>query len=63
MANRDTQAHRAVARLGWIFAALGVLGLVFWRDLYILWVAMIAFGLAYVPGQILRWWRSRRPRT
>ena len=40
---RDTPAHRAIAAIGWLLAAVGVVGLIVKPDLLILWVALIAF--------------------
>ena len=41
--------RRVVAWVGWLLAAVGVLGLIFARDLLVLWVFCIAFGLAKLP--------------
>ena len=57
---RDTPAHRAVAVLGWVLVAVGVVGLIVYRDPVVLWVFMIAFGVAAVPRALLERLRDRR---
>lgn len=58
---RDTPAHRAIATTGWVLAALGLAGLIVWPDLIVVWVFMIAFGVAALPRALLEWLRARRP--
>jgi Flp pilus assembly protein TadB len=57
---RDTAAHRAIATVGWILAAIGLIGLSLWPSLIILWSAMIFFGAAALPRALLEWLRDRR---
>lgn len=57
---RDTPAHRAIATAGWILAAIGLVGIVLWPGLIILWSAMIFFGAAALPRALLEWLRERR---
>jgi hypothetical protein len=45
----NTPAHRAIARAGWILVAFGLIGLIVWPGLIILWSAMILFGVAALP--------------
>ena len=59
---RDTPAHRAIATVGWILAALGLVGIILWPDLIIIWAFMIFFGAAALPRALLEWMRSRRGR-
>jgi hypothetical protein len=56
---RDTPAHRAIALIGWVLAAVGVIGLLVYPQLLILWVFMIAFGVAAIPRAIIERWRDR----
>ena len=56
---RDTPAHRAVAAIGWLLAAVGVVGLIVKPDLLILLVALIAFGVAAVPRALIERFRDR----
>ena len=56
---RDTPAHRAVAAIGWLLAAVGVVGLIVKPDLLILWVALIAFGVAPIPRALIERFRDR----
>ena len=57
---RDTPAHRAIATVGWILTALGLLGIILWPDLIIVWAFMIFFGAAALPRARLDWLRERR---
>jgi Flp pilus assembly protein TadB len=57
---RDTPAHRAIATAGWILAAIGLIGLILWPSLIILWSAMVFFGAAALPRALLEWLRARR---
>jgi hypothetical protein len=57
---RDTGAHRAVAAIGWLLAAIGVVGLIAYPSLLVLWVAMIAFGVAAVPRALIERLRDRK---
>lgn len=57
---RDTPAHRAIATAGWILAAVGLVGIILWPGLIILWSAMIFFGAAALPRALLEWLRERR---
>jgi hypothetical protein len=57
---RDTAAHRAIATAGWIFAAIGLIGIILWPGLIILWSAMIFFGAAALPRALLEWLHARR---
>jgi Flp pilus assembly protein TadB len=57
---RDTTAHRAIATVGWILTAVGLLGIIVWPGLFILWSAMIFFGAAALPRALLEWLRARR---
>ena len=43
---RDTQAHRVVATIGWLLAAVGVVGLIVKPNLLILWVVLTRPALA-----------------
>ncbi len=43
---------RLVAWLGAVLALAGVIGLIFDRSLLVLWVFMIAFGIAKLPKAI-----------
>ena len=52
--------RRVVAWMGWLLAAVGVLGLIFARDLLVLWVFCIAFGLAKLPQIVLGKLAARR---
>jgi hypothetical protein len=45
---------------GWILAAIGLVGIVLWPRLIILWSAMIFFGSAALPRALLEWLRGRR---
>ena len=56
---RDMPAHRAVAAVGWLLAAVGVVGLIVKPDLLILWVALIAFGVAPIPRALIERFRDR----
>lgn len=56
---RDTQAHRVVALIGWVLATVGVIGLVVSPSLLVVWVVMIAFGVAAIPRAIVERWRDR----
>ena len=44
--------RRLVAWLGAVLAVAGVIGLVFDRSLLVLWVFMIAFGVAKLPKAV-----------
>lgn len=57
---RDTPAHRAIATAGWILAAAGLVGLILWPDLIVVWAFMIFFGGAALPRALLEWVRARR---
>lgn len=57
---RDTPAHRAVATVGWILTAVGLVGLILWPDLMVVWAFMIFFGVAALPRAALAWLRARR---
>jgi cyanate permease len=57
---RDTPAHEAVAFAGWLFVVLGLVGLIFWRELYVLWVLVIGFGVAALPRALFERLRTRR---
>ena len=59
-ADRDTGAHRAIAFGGWVFIGVGLLGLGLWPRAFIVWVALIAFGVAALPRALIEWWRDRR---
>ena len=59
---RDTPAHRAIATVGWILAALGLIGIILRPDLIIIWAFMIFFGAAALPRALLEWMRARRGR-
>jgi hypothetical protein len=54
----NTPAHRAVAVVGWVLIVIGVLGLIVYPSLLVLWVAMIAFGIAPLPRTLIE--RLRR---
>jgi cyanate permease len=58
--NRDTPAHRAINIAGWVFVVVGILGLIFWPSVMILWVFLIAFGVAALPRALIERWRSGR---
>ena len=57
---RDTRAHGTVAALGWMLAGIGVVGLIAYRTLLVVWVAMIAFGVAAIPRALIEWLRDRK---
>jgi hypothetical protein len=57
---RGTPAHRAVEVIGWILAAVGIVGLIVAPDLLVLWVALIAFGVLYVPRSLFDRVRRRK---
>lgn len=57
---RDTPAHRAIAIAGWILSAIGLVGIILWPGLIILWSAMIFFGAAALPRALLESLRARR---
>jgi hypothetical protein len=60
MTAEKSRANRTATILGLILAAGGVIGLLVARDLAFLWAFMIAFGLAKLPEQAYRRWKSRR---
>jgi hypothetical protein len=51
----DTPAHRAIAIAGWAFVVVGLVGLILIPRLYVVWVFMIAFGVAALPRAIAEW--------
>ena len=55
---RDTTAHRAINLAGWLFVVIGILGLI-WRGGLIVWVFLIAFGLAALPRALMARRRGR----
>jgi Flp pilus assembly protein TadB len=57
---RDTTAPRAIATGGWILAAVGLVGIILWPGLIVLWALMIFFGVAALPRALLEWLRARR---
>ena len=57
---RDTPAHRAIATAGWILAAVGLVGIILWPGLIVVWAFMIFFGAAALPRARLEWLRGRR---
>jgi Flp pilus assembly protein TadB len=57
---RDTTAHRAIATGGWILAAIGLVGIILWPGLIVVWAFMIFFGVAALPRALLEWLRARR---
>jgi hypothetical protein len=60
---RETSAHRAIATVGRILAAVGLGGLIVSPDLIVVWGFMIFFGVAALPrAALLEWRRARRPR-
>ena len=59
---RDTPAHRAIATAGWILAAVGLVGIILWPGLIVVWAFMIFFGAAALPRALLEWLRGRRGR-
>jgi hypothetical protein len=59
----DTPAHRAIALAGWIFVVIGLVGLLVVTRLYVVWVAMIFFGVAALPRARTAWLRDGRNRT
>jgi len=46
--------------IGWILAAVGRVGLIVAPDLLGLWVALIAFGVLYVPRSLFDRVRRRK---
>ena len=59
---RDTPAHRAIATAGWIFTAVGLVGIILWPDLLVVWAFMVFFGAAAIPRALIEWLRARRDR-
>jgi hypothetical protein len=59
---RDTPAHRAIATSGWILVAAGLVGLILWSDLIVVWAFMIFFGVAALARALIEWPRARRGR-
>jgi len=57
---RDTPAHRAIATAGWILTAVGLVCIILWPDLIVVWAFMIFFGAAALPRALLEWLRARR---
>ena len=60
MGGRASQPQRALDLIGWVFAAIGLLGLILRPGLYLVWVFMIVFGFATLPRTLLQWIRARR---
>ena len=58
-ASRDTPAHRAIALAGWVLAVAGLVGIVVYPRLLVVWFFLF-FGLAAVPRAVGEWWRDRR---
>jgi hypothetical protein len=60
-ASRDTPAHRAIALAGWVLAVAGLVGIVVYPRLLVVWFFFfLFFGLAAVPRAVGEWWRDRR---
>ena len=57
---RDTRAHRAIALAGWVFAVVGLVGVIVYPRAMLLWVLLIFFGIASIPRALVEWWRDRR---
>ena len=62
MARPRTPAQRAIDRLGWTLAAVGIVGWIVAPRALILWAFLIVFGLATLPQQVASWWKTRRSR-
>ena len=60
LAASDAPASRVVAWAGLAFAVVGVVGLGVLPRLFILWVALITFGVATIPRALMEWFRERR---
>jgi hypothetical protein len=62
VAGPQTPAQRALDRLGWMLAAMGIVGWIVAPRALILWAFLIVFGVATLPQQVANWWKARRGR-
>lgn len=62
--HREAAVQRVLAWLGAATAVVGLIGLLLVPSAYVLWVFLIAFGVATVPRWLITQARKRRhPRT
>ena len=59
-ASRETPTHRAIALAGWVLAVAGLVGIIVYPRLLVIWFFFLFFGLAAVPRAVGEWWRNRR---
>jgi hypothetical protein len=59
---RNRPASEAIAKVGWIFLVVGLLGVLLVPNLLLLWVFLIFFGLAGLPRAVIEWRRERERR-
>jgi hypothetical protein len=52
--------HRAIAIAGYAFVVVGLVGLIVWTKLYVVWIFMIGFGVAALPRAFAEWQRQKR---
>jgi cyanate permease len=56
-------AHRAIAIAGYVLTVIGLVGIILWRELLVVWAFMIFFGIATLPRALLDWFHERRSRA
>jgi cyanate permease len=56
----NTPAHRAIAIAGWTFVVIGLVGVILWPGLAVVWAFLIAFGIAALPRALVEYWKRRR---
>jgi hypothetical protein len=56
---RDVPAHRAIAGARGLFALVGLVGIIVCATGFVLWVILIASGVAAVPRVLIEWWKER----
>ena len=56
---RDIPASRAIAGAGGLFVVVGLVGIIVWPTGFVLWVILIASGVAAIPRVLIEWWEER----
>jgi hypothetical protein len=57
---RDLSPSRAIAAAGGLFFLIGLVGITVWPTGFVLWVILIASGVAAVPRVLIEWWKERK---